>query len=202
MSFPWYEEVTGPKDVTQGDILKNFPVPVMIERDEYPFFVPKGAEYDVIVMTQACDLENGKVDYVTLCPVEPLENIIKTIVEQENKDIDFTAGVSKNQQKIPGRIVEKLKKGEYLNFYLLNKHNGEISENYRVVILKQMFQVPFVAVQKLVRAEKETRVRLLPPYREHLAQAYANTFSRIGLPLDIKVSEKVEFTDNGEIAIR
>ncbi|KAB2395990.1 hypothetical protein [Bacillus cereus] len=202
MSFPWYEEVAGTSNVTQGDILKNFPVPVIIDKDEYPFFKPQGAKYDVIVMTQACDLENNKVDYVTLCPVEPLENVIKAIAGQENSDLNYS-GLSSKQKKIPERIVDRLKKGEYLNFYLLNQHKGTANEGYRVVILKQMFQVPVAAMKKLISSHEEPiRVRLLPPYREHLAQAYANTFSRIGLPLNINVSETVSFTDNGEVLIR
>lgn len=202
MSFPWYEEVAGTSNVTQGDILKNFPVPVIIDKDEYPFFKPQGAKYDVIVMTQACDLENNKVDYVTLCPVDPLESVIKIIAEQENQGLNYS-DLTKKQEKIPERIIDKLKKGEYLNFYLLNRHNGTMNENYRVVILKQMFQVPIVAMKKLIPLQEETiRVRLLPPYREHLAQSYANTFSRIGLPLNINVSETVRFTDNGEVVIR
>jgi hypothetical protein len=29
------------------------------------------------------------------------------------------------------------------------------------------------------------RLRLLPPYREHLSQAFARFFMRVGLPVDI-----------------
>jgi hypothetical protein len=29
------------------------------------------------------------------------------------------------------------------------------------------------------------RLRLLPPYREHLSQAFARLFMRVGLPADI-----------------
>jgi hypothetical protein len=30
-----------------------------------------------------------------------------------------------------------------------------------------------------------TRLRLLPPYREHLSQSFARFFMRVGLPVDI-----------------
>ncbi len=30
-----------------------------------------------------------------------------------------------------------------------------------------------------------SRLRLLPPYREHLAQGFARFFMRVGLPVDI-----------------
>jgi len=35
------------------------------------------------------------------------------------------------------------------------------------------------------------RLRLLPPYREHLAQAFARFFMRVGLPVDI-AAEKLK----------
>jgi hypothetical protein len=37
--------------------------------------------------------------------------------------------------------------------------------------------------QRAVRAGD--RLRLLPPYREHLSQAFARYFMRVGLPQDI-----------------
>jgi len=33
--------------------------------------------------------------------------------------------------------------------------------------------------------QKDQRLRLLPPYREHLSQAFARFFMRVGLPSDI-----------------
>ena len=33
------------------------------------------------------------------------------------------------------------------------------------------------------------RLRLLPPYREHLSQAFARYFMRVGLPVDIDKEE-------------
>ena len=33
--------------------------------------------------------------------------------------------------------------------------------------------------------ELGTKVRILPPYREHLAQAFARFFMRVGLPVDV-----------------
>ncbi len=32
-------------------------------------------KYDVVVMTQACDIEQGKVDDIILCPLSKLDDI-------------------------------------------------------------------------------------------------------------------------------
>lgn len=38
---------------------------------------------------------------------------------------------------------------------------------------------------KAVALSAGFRLRLLPPYREHLSQAFARYFMRVGLPIDI-----------------
>ena len=44
-----------------------------------------------------------------------------------------------------------------------------------------------VLVRELA-ASQGPRLRLNPPYREHLAQAFARFFMRVGLPVDIPPS--------------
>jgi hypothetical protein len=44
--------------------------------------------------------------------------------------------------------------------------------------------VPLGYVKEIAR-QKGNRIRMLPPYREYLAQAFAWQFMRIGLPIDI-----------------
>jgi len=44
--------------------------------------------------------------------------------------------------------------------------------------------VPFDFIVDLAK-KKGKRLRLLPPYREHLSQAFARFFIRVGLPVDI-----------------
>ena len=38
---------------------------------------------------------------------------------------------------------------------------------------------------------KSDRIRVLPPYREHLSQAFARFFMRVGLPQDIKIKSNL-----------
>jgi hypothetical protein len=40
---------------------------------------------------------------------------------------------------------------------------------------------------KIIAEKIPERLRLLPPYREHLSQAFARYFMRVGLPQDINI---------------
>ncbi len=54
----------------------------------------------------------------------------------------------------------------------------------RVVDFRRVYSLPLDYFRTFA-AGMEERVRLLPPYREHLAQAFARFFMRVGLPIDI-----------------
>ena len=45
--------------------------------------------------------------------------------------------------------------------------------------------VPRAFLEDLIAERGTKRLRLLPPYREHLSQAFARFFMRVGLPVDI-----------------
>jgi len=63
------------------------------------------------------------------------------------------------------------------------KINGFESE-YLIVDFRSIFSVHFDFLVEFVK-EKGDRIRLLSPYREHLSQAFARFFMRVGLPVDI-----------------
>jgi len=53
--------------------------------------------------------------------------------------------------------------------------------DYGLLDFRHVFGVPFAYLQKYV-AENSPRLRLLSPYREHFAQAFARFMMRVGLP--------------------
>lgn len=53
-----------------------------------------------------------------------------------------------------------------------------------VVDFRRVYSLPLEYVRNFA-SEAGDRVRLLPPYREHLSQAFARFFMRVGLPVDI-----------------
>ncbi len=68
---------------------------------------------------------------------------------------------------------------------MLNKCETEGFEtDYLVVDFRSVYSVPFDFLVGLAERRGE-RLRLLPPYREHLSQAFARFFMRVGLPVDI-----------------
>jgi hypothetical protein len=54
----------------------------------------------------------------------------------------------------------------------------------KLLNLKQILSAP-LAIVKRIADKQAKRIRLLPPYREHLTQAFARQFMRVGLPIDL-----------------
>ena len=59
---------------------------------------------------------------------------------------------------------------------------GELRTELRVVDFHDIFTVPRTFLETLLGQRQVARLRLLPPYREHLSQAFARFFMRVGLP--------------------
>ncbi|MHB1424077.1 MAG: hypothetical protein ACYC3I_12945 [Gemmataceae bacterium] len=60
---------------------------------------------------------------------------------------------------------------------------------WSVVDFHRLFTLPKMFVSRFA-ANVGPRLRLRSPYREHLAQAFARYFMRVGLPHDARVFEK------------
>ena len=56
--------------------------------------------------------------------------------------------------------------------------------DFTLVDFSRVFTVDAGLVRELAGSQGP-RLRLNPPYREHLAQAFARFFMRVGLPVDI-----------------
>ena len=74
---PWYEIIEGDNSITQGDLIFNCPLLSWnvnnlsfqgSNETEILFGATDAISADVVIMTQACDLENYKVSNVILCP--------------------------------------------------------------------------------------------------------------------------------------
>lgn len=198
MTYEWYKTVQYDTPISQGDIILKCKVPVIIDKPDPPFFKISGGIYDVIVMTQACDLANEKTDIVSLCPLKPLTEVIEGLMKQDLLPEESEAyknfmykSLSGKQKKRKDTIIQNLKAGFYLDFHVLKEHRDKfkpmLDQDYMSVVLKQTFTIPKKALEKYLLQTRTDRITLLPPYREHLAQAYARNFFRIGLPIDLKI---------------
>lgn len=63
--------------------------------------------------------------------------------------------------------------------------SGDLSTPHLVVDFREIFTLPRTFIESLVSQRTTPRLRLLPPYREHLSQAFARFFMRVGLPVPI-----------------
>ena len=60
------------------------------------------------------------------------------------------------------------------------------SWNIACVDFHEVFTLPRPVLESLLRNLRLVRPQLLPPYREHLSQAFARFFMRVGWPTPVK----------------
>jgi len=172
--YPWYEKVSPDQQIKQGDFICSCPVIIPPDRFEPGEKVPaKVHEYNVIVLSQSCDLVQGKIDLVLVCPIWSLD-----VLGEQSEIFKSTKG------------RESLRKGDMPGYHLLNQCDlDEPLKMFMVVDFRSIYSVPFEFLKKYALTIGD-RVRLLPPYREHLSQAFARFFMRVGLPVDIPSFKK------------
>lgn len=165
--YPWYEIVDGNEDLLQGDFIKE--CPIVIPPSEISDKVEvRVINYNVVVMSQSCDLVQEKIDLVLVCPVWPLTEFGENNPYYRDKE---------------GK--EALRRGYLPGYHLLNECEiDRFQTDYLIVDFRSVYSVPFNFIIDLAKREGK-RLRLLPPYREHLSQAFARFFMRVGLPVDI-----------------
>ena len=175
--YPWYAVVNG--DVLQqGDILRHcrvFSPPSGLNlaapaaEDAVVEFEP--VERDVIVLSQSCDLEkeHPKVTEVLLCAVWSCDEVGGYLATAKGK--------------------EDARRGNLPAYHMLAACDipGFQSE-VAVVDFRRVYSLPLDYLHEFAVAVGN-RIRLLPPYREHLAQAFARFFMRVGLPIGIRPFE-------------
>lgn len=164
----FWEEVSG-VTLRQGDYLANCPVPVFQQQPDNTgsqSFPVEG--YDLIVLTQSCDLENAKVELVATCPIFLLATFEETNPEMKRK----------------GRW-EEVRKGRVEGLHLLcSPTNPSDSREALVADFRKIHSLPFEMLSQHA-LEIGVRWRLKPPYLEHFSQAFARFFMRVGLPSSI-----------------
>jgi hypothetical protein len=171
--YPWFEVVQG-RDLEQGDILAGCPVfrPSFKDTEgEASARITVNRRTGVIV-TQSCDLvtrAEGRCHCkeVLFCPV-------------------YSRGELANDPVFGRKAAwEEARKGRLPGYHVLNR--CELAGHEREFLLvdfSQVFTVDVSIVRELA-AGQGPRLRLLPPYREHLSQAFARFFMRVGLPVDV-----------------
>ncbi|MGB6725493.1 MAG: hypothetical protein WBE74_06280 [Terracidiphilus sp.] len=166
-NYPWYGVVDG-DELEQGDIFESCPTffpPNTLANDQRP--TVRWEERDLILLSQSCDLVKGRKDItqVTLCEVW--------------RKSEFRTGFLAKTEN-----WEEVRKGRIPRYHLLAPSTIlGFEREHRIIDLQQVHSFPIEFLR--TRAQSEKRLRLLPPYREHLSQSFARVFMRVGLPIDI-----------------
>lgn len=173
MEFNWYKTISNSKVIEQGDLIPNCPIIVP------PAVMEANGEYDVevininsVILSQSCDLVNGKIDIVLVCPTVTLSEFRSNLPETERTIKAFR------------KHVDNLKKGHLPGYHLLNREIDLGISDYLVVDFRNVYGI-HINNLKIIAENLGDRVRLNPPYREHLSQAFARYFMRVGLPQDL-----------------
>jgi hypothetical protein len=191
MAAPWYELVAADASLDQGDLIADCPVLAWAPGASRRYESLDNAEalrsfaqtvaIDAVVMTQTCDLAQGKVAHVILCPHFSLDRYRRVWAA----DQEAHGQVVTNRSW--GRQLDRVAAGQVWNLSMLNSEHGEdYHAELRAVDFHQVFTIPRGFVESWLAQRAEPRLRLRPPYREHLSQAFARFFMRVGLPTDIR----------------
>jgi len=162
----FWEQVSG-VDLRQGDYLPNCPVPMFRPQPEAEDEI-QVKEFDLVVLTQSCDLENRKARLVALSPIYSLS--------------EFESLNPKMAQK--GQW-EEVRRGRREGLTLLASPTSPANNRATLVVdFREIYSLPFEFLS--THADKlGLRWRLKSPYLEHFSQAFARFFMRVGLPSSI-----------------
>ena len=117
----------------------------------------------MIVLTQACDLAQAKVESVLVARIHDAQTLVD-------------AGVLK------GTVVrDHMRRHLVFGWYFLPAATAPVSLAESVIDLRDVHSVPRVALEQLIQEGKRI-ASLASPYREHLAQHFAVTYMRVALP--------------------
>ncbi len=170
--YPWYQSVSD-SSLEQGDILLDFPIIEILS--SYEDLMEGTVDFeqldsDVIILTQSCDLTAGKIEQVVLCPFFTGEKLSGKFEELGRKNGD-----------------QKVQRGLFESLYMLPPCSvDDLFSTPRIVNFRQVQTIPLHVVQGHAWTMPR-RVRYCPPYREHLAQAFARFIMRIGFPVDFRL---------------
>ena len=151
--------------LSQGDLLDGCPLVFWADqtREVTEGDKPHSTLARVIVLTQACDLANEKTSRAIVAVVHDASELVRA-----------------------GRVKEKfirdnVRKGQVYGWYFLPAHASCPSFPESLVDLRDLHTIPRALLEGLRDRGKHV-CRLVTPYREHLAQHFSVTYSRIGLP--------------------
>jgi hypothetical protein len=155
-----------PEDqLTQADIIDSCPIFGInaAATGVDPDAAPARWQERVIVLTQACDLAQAKTTKVVVALLHPAQVLVER-------------GILKGPA-----IRDQVRRGLVYGWYFLPAAPAPILLPESIIDFHDLHTIPRALLERLIGDGKRV-CRFLPPYRDHLAQHFAVTYMRIGLP--------------------
>lgn len=157
-------------ELRQGDFLSDCLVPVF----RPTFGSSRNAEsvpvhvYDLVILTQSCDLDNKKSRLVALSPIHSIASFSQV-----------NARFKKSSE------WEAVRKGRVEGLHLLA--SPTVPDDNRQAYVVDFREVHSLPIDYLTdhAVQLGPRWRLTSPYLEHFSQSFARFFMRVGLPSTI-----------------
>lgn len=128
---------------------------------------------DTIIITQTCDLDNAKVSNILLARV---------VAWADFAGAQFAAG---NTAVRSSAFRRNLIRGDIPPLTLLHARETRPTLDWSVVDFRELYVVERARIDDFVsQPGNRRRPRLVSPYKEHFAQAFARFHMRVGLPHD------------------
>lgn len=180
----WYQQVAAETTLTQGDFIADCPTliwrtgPLEAGIEDSLENRVEGVLCNLVVMTQACDLSESKVQIVTLCEHFSIEEYQKSW-----KSSEIERGQTPSNRAWDKHWGE-IESGKVWHKSMLNA-DADMNLSIRIVDFYHVVTLPREFIEKHLNSNGSERIRLLAPYREYLSQAFARFYMRVGLPTPI-----------------
>lgn len=164
----WWTEISG-GGLAQGDLLDGCRMPIFSgESNDGSAQDVDVVEARLLVVTQSCDLEQEKLEFVALCPIHTIDEFADANSKYENR-----------------KHFNEILAGKLHTYHMLASpaDPGDNSQAY-IVDFGHIVSLPLDYL-KTHATSIGPRWRLSPPYLEHFSQAFARFFMRVGLPTSI-----------------
>jgi hypothetical protein len=160
-----YEQIPVQESISQGDVIEACPIFALeASGAEIDLNAPASRwEERVVVLTQSCDLAQNKVTRVLVAVVRSAQELV-------------AQGVLK-----ASAIRDHVRRGLVYGWYFLPVAPEPVALPECLVNLHDLHTVSRAVLERLIANGKRV-CRIVTPYREHLAQHFAVTYMRIGLP--------------------
>jgi len=171
----WYEEIgASDNSMQQCDLLTGIQV-AKIERnavlgDDQPRIRARVALVNAVILTQTCDIEKTSVKMLLLAQMMDWEAMSASM------------GGDSDEQFQRRR---ELRRGHSFHMVLLQDRASAPKMEWSVVNFRNLYTVPKSLVQEHVNGEG-MRLRMTPPHREMVSQAFGKYFMRVALVDDLQ----------------